>query len=183
MDGTGYEERYGLSFGEAIAFGAGVAAAVGGLGILATGHPAAFALAIPFLLFGVGSMAGVVYVAIVQWGKPALRVDHEGVHFGRRALGNPERLIRWAEIGSIVLFRSHKLSLPPQRYLGLDGRGRPVPVPELRGLDMFGASHVSHVSHWVAMCSRPISGWELDKGKLRLALARYAPDVELIDLD
>ncbi|NYE71814.1 hypothetical protein [Microlunatus parietis] len=179
MNGASYEARHGITPKNVLVIVIGLGFVALGVWLLDRNPIVAIA---SILFFGACAVTMIISTVMV-WGKPALRVDANGVLLGRLAFHGPASslFVPWSEIGAVVLFRQHVgPSRPP--YLGLDGRTGPIAAPPLRGFGPAAAHFVPHVPPWVIAVSRPISGWTLDRPALERALAAYAPDVALVDL-
>lgn len=159
-----------------------------------TGEPLAWVL-LPFA----GSFAlFLVVTRLAQFGKVALRVDNQGLTFGGQPFRHREttHFVPWTAIRSVVVYRTYLYRVQgfgPRtgRFLGLRGveapivlPGRPDPVADpdgYRALISHLRGSVAHVPPDVAYASRRIWGWWLIRGRLAEEVARFAPQVEVID--
>ncbi|MGY0070607.1 hypothetical protein ACWZEH_28280 [Streptomyces sp. QTS137] len=130
-------------------------------------------------LFGVGGLF-ITYVALS--GKVAFRVDETGVLLG----GSPARYrattahVPWGDITGVVLWRqtAGRSSVPCVGVTRREG------APALSG-DGPGAravlEHLVPVLADVATASRAVTGWRLDRDRLRAAVAHFAPGLPVHD--
>ncbi|WP_309062726.1 hypothetical protein [Streptomyces sp.] len=130
-------------------------------------------------LFGAGGLF-MVYTALSR--KVALRVDETGVFLG----GNPARYgatsahVPWGDITGFVLWRQAAggTSLP---YVGVTRRegapALPGDGPKARAV----LRRLVPVPADVAVASRAVTGWRLDKDRLVAAVAHFAPGIPVRD--
>jgi hypothetical protein len=126
-------------------------------------------------LFGAGGLF-LAYVALSR--KVAFRVDESGVLLG----GNPARYrsttahVPWNDITGFILWHQAAggASVP---YVGITRRegapALPGDGPRARAV----VEHLAPVPGDVAMASRAVIGWRLDKDRLVAAAAHFAPDI------
>jgi hypothetical protein len=91
----------------------------------------------------------------------------------------------WADITGVVLWRQRTGSAT-MKYVGLRRVEGAPPLPgSARGrLARLSLSFApGHVPAQVVQDSRQVNGWRLDRQRLEAALARFAPHVEIVDLD
>ncbi|MFC4114305.1 hypothetical protein [Nonomuraea zeae] len=133
-------------------------------------------------LFGAGglSMAYMAYMASSR--KVAFRVDETGVLLG----GSPIRYsattahVPWEDITGFVLWRQAVpgASLP---YVGVTRRegapALPGDGPKARAI----LEHLVPVPADIAMSSRAVNGWRIDKDRLVAAVSHFAPDIPVRD--
>jgi hypothetical protein len=172
-----YEERYRWSRRTASVVAAGVLAVLVAVGVAMPLLPALILLAagVPALLWGAASR------------RVAVRVDARGVTLG----GSPLRyrsttlLVPWADITNVLLWQ-HLLpagTLVPR--LGLECR--PAAAATQSAARRHGPTATGGLTPDlpadVIAASRPVSGWRLDRRGLASAVARFAPDVRVLDCD
>lgn len=141
---------------------------------------------LPILILLIAGVLALLWGAAAR--RVAVRVDARGVTLG----GSPLRYrgttttVAWADITNVLLWQQ---ILPPSTlvsYLGLERRpaatldtssnkGRPE-LADARGL-------TPDIPEDVIAASRPISGWRLDRRGLARAVARFAPEVWVLDCD
>ncbi|WP_067274022.1 hypothetical protein [Streptomyces jeddahensis] len=143
--------------------------------------------ALAYLLGLVISGGGGLFVALQARSRAvALRVDEKGVLLG----GIPPRyrsttaFVPWSEIEAVVLYRYVYPYIGVRRHPGLP------PLPGSLGtgrisrcISHINTSLVDGVSADVMQSGRAAVCWKLDKERLAGAVARYAPQVELVDTD
>ncbi|WP_152360301.1 hypothetical protein [Microlunatus speluncae] len=184
MDEAGYEVRHGLKVRDALSLVVSILAVV--LGLRLFDHDPVPAL-IVVAFFGCCALWLIVTV-VGQWGRTALRVDQDGVTFGRLLLhgkGGKAATVPWEQIGAIVVFQQRYRGIVRQRYVGLKGRGgRPVVMPIPWGHGPIGAWFIGAVPPEIVAASRPVTGWNLDHNRLARALESHAPArVRLVSID
>jgi hypothetical protein len=172
-----YEERYRWSRRTASVVAAGVLTVLVAVGVAMPLLPALIVLAagVPALLWGAASR------------RVAVRVDARGVTLG----GSPLRyrsttlLVPWADITNVLLWQ-HLLpagTLVPR--LGLECR--PAAAATQSAARRHGPTATGGLTPDlpadVLAASRPVSGWRLDRRGLASAVARFAPDVRVLDCD
>jgi hypothetical protein len=143
-------------------------------GLLLPGMPL-IARILGFPLFGAGGLF-MGYVALSR--KVAFRVDGTGVLLG----GSPARYgattshVPWDDITGLVLWRQHigGTSMP---YVGLIRREGAPALPGDDSRMRAVLEHLAPVPAEVAIASRAVNGWHLDKERLVAAVARFAPAV------
>jgi hypothetical protein len=117
----------------------------------------------------------------------ALRVDSDGITLGMSPPwpGRNRAFVPWSDITRIVLWRQ-TTGASSVGYIGVERPEGCSPLPgSARGplLKKLIDEFISvHVPVQVAYDSRQISGWRLDHERLAAAVARFAPDVEIIDV-
>lgn len=143
--------------------------------------------------------AGIAVVGIVGFGlflalrvvqlvsrRVALRVDEAGITLGLTPPWPRRHTVRvpWREIAAVVLWRQ-QTGYSSLRHLGLV---RPVGLPPLPGsmrnrfLRRVALAFIpSHVPPQVAIYSRAVAGWSVNRDRLAAAVARFAPQVEVDD--
>lgn len=115
--------------------------------------------------------------------KVALRVDETGVLLG----GSPARYaattdhVPWGDITGVVLWRQ-AVSGASLSHVGVSRREGAPPLrgggPRARAAVRF----LVPVPVEVALASRGVNGWRLDKDRLVTAVAHFAPDIAVHDL-
>ncbi len=172
-----YEERYRWSRRTASVVVAGVLAVLVAAGVDMPLLPTVILLA-----------AGVL---ALLWGavsrRVAVRVDARGVTLG----GSPLRyrsttvLVPWADITNVLLWQHLLPAGTLVSRLGLERRpaaAAAAPASHRRGQAAAGGL-APDIPADVIAASRPVSGWRLDgRGRPR-AVARFAPDVWVLDCD
>jgi hypothetical protein len=122
----------------------------------------------------------------------ALRIDQQGVTLGAPPMPWLRRqravLVPWRDLQQVMLFSQVVPSPPTFRmpYIGLALRpgAPPPPGARLRGrLLRLSSSLVPHIPPEVIPLSRQISGWRLDRARLLAAVAAYAPDVGVVEVE
>jgi hypothetical protein len=148
-------------------------------GLLLSGMPL-LARILGFPLFGGGGLF-MGYVALSR--KVAFRVDGTGVLLE----GSPARYgattshVPWNDITGLVLWRQHVggTSMP---YVGLIRREGAPALPGDDSRMRAVLEHLVPVPADVAIASRAVNGWRLDKDRLVTAIARFAPAVPVHDV-
>ncbi|MFF3321090.1 hypothetical protein [Streptomyces sp. NPDC002889] len=141
-------------------------------GLLLPGTPlVAQLLGIP--LFG----GGLLMVAGSLTRKAALRVDEKGVLLGGTPLRHRATTAHapWQDITAVVLWR-HRVPNASVPYVGLARRERAAPLPGPgQGRRARAAMRIliPHIPVDVAMASRPVIGWRLDRACLTAAVAHF----------
>jgi hypothetical protein len=130
------------------------------------------------VLFGGGSL---VFLAVVVSRQVAFRVDADGITMAGGRLRYQANLLSvpWAEIEAVVLWTQ----LANLSYVGIQRRADSPAIqrPGRAGRLALGAL-VPHVPTEIAQSSRAINGWRLNRDRLTLAVAHFAPGVEIVDL-
>ncbi|GAB7106686.1 hypothetical protein JCM4814A_50000 [Streptomyces phaeofaciens JCM 4814] len=171
-----YEARYGW---DRRTVGVVAVSAVFTVALLLPGIPLlARILGLP--LFGAGGLF-MAYVALSR--KVAFRVDETGVLLG----GSPARYaattghVPWADITGVVLWRQEAgdASLP---YVGVTRREGAPALPGDGPTARAVVAHLVPVPADVAMASRAVTGWRLDRNRLVAAVAHFAPGIPVRDL-
>ncbi|MGA5451997.1 hypothetical protein ACPCVO_35725 [Streptomyces umbrinus] len=130
-------------------------------------------------LFGAGGLL-MAYMALSR--KVAFRVDETGVLLG----GNPARYrattahVPWGDITGFVFWRQ-AVGGTSVFYVGVTRR---IGAPALPGEGPAARSAVQRlvpVPPGVAMSSRAVNGWRLDKDRLAAAVAQFAPGTPVQD--
>ncbi|MET7694901.1 hypothetical protein ABZT06_44515 [Streptomyces sp. NPDC005483] len=130
-------------------------------------------------LFGVGGLF-MAYTSMSR--KVAFRVDETGVLLG----GNPARYksttthVPWDDITGFVLWRQTvgSTSVP---YVGVTRREGAPPLPGDGPKARAVLSHLVPVSADVALSSRAVNGWRLDRDRLVAAATYFAPGILVRD--
>lgn len=130
-------------------------------------------------LFGGGGVFFLI-MSLRTLGKPALRVDHDGLFLG----GYPARYrqtcfkLGWQDIGCIVLFKIRRVP-----HIGLKGNGKPLQVPGTRSeLLRRMNERVIGLGPDVAATCRPLVTTTIDAHELARTVAAVAPHVKVVDL-
>jgi hypothetical protein len=159
---------------------------VGALVFVLVGLTAPMSLALRVItvaFFGAGAL---VFTASIATRRVALRVDAQGVTLG----GSPgrsrsrDRLIPWAEVSEIVLWRAPMPYGRSMRYVGVARRKGAAQLAGRRGrrASRATASALSlGVSGDTLLASRAVNLWHLNTDRLSAAVAHFAPGVRVID--
>ncbi|MCH0563392.1 MULTISPECIES: hypothetical protein [unclassified Streptomyces] len=138
-----------------------------------------FARILGLPLFGGGGLFA-TYVAFS--GKVAFRIDETGVLLG----GSPARYgattahVPWDDITGFVLWRQ-AAGPASVRYAGVVRREGAPPLPGDGPRSRAVLERLVPVSADVAVSSRAVTGWRLDKERLTGAVAHFAPGVPVHD--
>ncbi|MFE7748550.1 hypothetical protein [Streptomyces sp. NPDC057428] len=133
------------------------------------------------VLFGGG---GVFFAFTTVSRKVAFRVDGTGVLLG----GSPARYqattahVPWEDITAVVLWRQHSAAGIP--WVGVARRPEAGPLPgpgQGRAARATMRALAPEVPADVALASRAVSGWRLDRDALSAAVAHFAPGVQVVD--
>nr|WP_055504243.1 hypothetical protein [Nonomuraea pusilla] len=130
-------------------------------------------------LFGAGGLF-IAYGVLTH--KVAFRVDETGVLLG----GSPIRYsattahVPWEDITGFVLWRQAAggASLP---YVGVTRRAGAPALPGDGPIARAVLEHLVPVPADVAMSSRGMTGWRLDKDRLVAAVSHFAPEISVRD--
>ncbi|MET9471376.1 hypothetical protein [Streptomyces sp. NPDC002922] len=171
-----YQARYGWDLRTA---GVVALSAVFTAVLLLPGVPL-FAQILGLPLFGGGGLF-MSYVALSR--KVAFRVDETGVLLG----GSPARYrattshVPWDDITGFVLWRQAAggASLP---YVGVTRREGAPALPGDGPKARAALEYLVPVPADVALASRAVTGWRLDKDRLVTAVAHFAPEIPVRDL-
>ena len=145
------------------------------------------------LAFGSGTLMGLI---MAVRGGEALVVDEDGITF----VGSPVmpfgprgRTVHygWDDIAEVVIYEQYfRQTVTTLQFMSLGVRVQPHAVYAPRVHNFAGgmwfpdvADSVAHVPIDVLERSWAIAGWWLDEGRLREAVAHYAPDVSVVRLD
>ncbi|MFA1544519.1 hypothetical protein [Actinomadura monticuli] len=175
--GEVYEVRYGPTLKNTVLM---ISSLVLALGCLLPEVP--LHIRVPgILLFGTGV---VIFLAMTFSRQVAFRVDAEGI----LVAGGPFRYrasllsVPWTDVKAVVLWRQHAAQNIP--YVGvLRHEDRPADKPVGKAGRLLYGAVAGHVPAEVAKASRQVNGWRLDRDRLAAAVAHFAPDVQIIDLD
>ncbi|MGW3597671.1 hypothetical protein [Streptomyces sp. NPDC005167] len=171
-----YQARYGWDLKTA---GVVALSAVFTAVLLLPGMPL-FAQILGLPLFGGGGLF-MSYVALSR--KGAFRVDETGVLLG----GSPARYrattshVPWDDITGFVVWRQPAggASLP---YVGVTRRKGAPALPGDGPKARAALKYLVPVPPDVALASRAVTGWRLDKDQLVTAVAHFAPEMPVRDL-
>ncbi|RJL31392.1 hypothetical protein [Bailinhaonella thermotolerans] len=112
----------------------------------------------------------------------ALRVDATGVTLGSSTLRPRTAAVPWPEIHAIVLWQNELPVGPRFSRIGLWRADGLPPLPKPRGVRV--ATRLApDVPADIVNASRPVSGWRLDRHRLEVAVATFAPEVPVIESD
>ncbi|GIH10393.1 hypothetical protein Rhe02_84600 [Rhizocola hellebori] len=117
-----------------------------------------------------------------------LRVDAQGVLLGGPSTFSRDKdeLVSWQDIVAVVLWEQEATRGRKMAFVGLQ---RHEGLPQLKGSARSKrwqrialATVPAHVPRQVAIDSRPVNLWSLDRGKLATAVRAFAPEVPIADL-
>ena len=176
-----YVARYGWN-GRSGSLIIGAAAFV----LVALTVPMSLALRVVTLVFFGGG--AVVFIASIATRRVALRVDASGITLG----GSPARyrsttrLIPWADVREVVLWRQPMPYGRSMRYVAVARRGGAPPLGGRRGRragKVTARALTPGVSGDTLLASRAANLWRLDTDRMTAAVAHFAPGVRVIDKD
>jgi hypothetical protein len=153
--------------------------------LIAVTVPMSLALrVVTLVLFGGGAL---VFLASIATRRVALRVDARGITLG----GSPgryrstTRLIPWAEVREVVLWRQPMPYGRSVRYVAVARHGGAPPLAGRRGrrAGQVSARALTPVSGDMLLASRAANLWRLDTVRMTAAIAYFAPGVRVIDKD
>jgi hypothetical protein len=161
---------------------------IGALLFVVVGVTAPMSLAmrvVTIVFFGAGTL---VFIASIATRRVALQLDSRGVTLGGSPARKPsrDRLIPWAEVSEIVLWRQPMPYGRSMRYVGV---ARHKQAASLAGRRSRRASQATAsalalgVSGDTLLASRAVNLWHLDTHRLSAAVAHFAPGVRIIDQD
>jgi hypothetical protein len=147
--------------------------------------PMSLALRVVTLVFFGGGV--LVVIANIASRRVALRVDADGITLG----GSPgryrstTRLIPWADIREVVLWRQPMPYGRSIRYVAVARRHGAPPLAGRRGqrAGQVTARTLTPVSGDTLLASRAANLWRLDADRMSAAVAHFAPGVRVIDHD
>jgi hypothetical protein len=148
--------------------------------------PMSLALRVVTLVFFGGG--AVVFIASIATRRVALRVDASGITLG----GSPARyrsttrLIPWADVREVVLWRQPMPYARSMRYVAVARRGGAPPLAGRRGQrarKVTARALTPGVSGDMLLASRAANLWRLDTDRMTAAVAHFAPGVRVIDKD
>jgi hypothetical protein len=154
--------------------------------LLAVTVPMSLALRVVVLVFFGGG--ALVFIASIATRRVALRVDASGVTLG----GSPgryrstTRLIPWADISAVVLWRQPMPYGRSVRYVGVARRKGAQPLAGRRGRRagrVTARALTPGVSGDTLLASRAVNLWHLDAHRLAASVAHFAPGVRVVDRD
>ncbi|TDC43051.1 hypothetical protein E1281_35505 [Actinomadura sp. KC345] len=169
-----YEVRYGPTLKNTVVLAASVLFT---LGCLIPGMPLIIRV-LGIALFGTGSL---LFLAFMVVRRVAFRVDANGITVAGSPLRYQATLLSvpWTEVQAVVLWKQHTARNMP--YVGVqrhkDGPGQPG-----AGSRRVLGALTPHVPADVAHSSRAVNGRRLDRDRLAIAVAHFAPHVEIADL-
>ncbi|MGH3187822.1 MAG: hypothetical protein ACRDPY_47320 [Streptosporangiaceae bacterium] len=139
---------------------------------------------VTLVFFGGGAL---VFIANIASRRVALRVDAGGITLG----GSPgryrsaTRLIPWADIREVVLWRQPMPYGRSMRYVAVVRRKGARPLAGRRGqrAGKVTARALTPVSGDTLLASRAANLWRLDADRMSAAVAHFAPGVRVIDQD
>ena len=139
---------------------------------------------VTLVFFGGGAL---VFIANIASRRVALRVDASGITLG----GSPgryrstTRLIPWADIREVVLWRQPMPYGRSMRYVAVARRKGAPPLAGRRGqrAGKVTARALTPVSGDTLLASRAANLWRLDTDRMTAAVAHFAPGVRVIDQD
>ena len=153
--------------------------------LVAVTVPMSLALRVVTLVFFGGG--ALVFLASIASRRVALRVDAAGI-----TLGGPPgryrsatRLIPWADIREVVLWRQPMPYGRSIRYVAVARRNGAPPLAGRRGrrAGRVTARMLTPVSGDTLLASRAANLWRLDTDRMTAAVAHFAPGVRVIDHD
>ena len=139
---------------------------------------------VTLVFFGGGAL---VFIVNIASRRVALRVDASGITLG----GSPgryrstTRLIPWADIRDVVLWRQPMPYGRSMRYVAVTRRKGAPPLAGRRGqrAGKVTARTLTPVSGDTLLASRAVNLWRLDADRLTAAVTHFAPSVRVIDQD
>jgi hypothetical protein len=182
-DDPSYQVRFGLTRQDLVLLPFALVFAAVGLFAMVEGRPWLGYMA---TAFG-GGYVGLRLMQLVSR-RAALRVDANGLTMAMTPPwpATKTALIPWSDLTRIVLW--HQQAGPNRiHYIGVQRPEGAPPLPgsarnpTLRALITFFVP--AHVPVQVACDSRQINGWRLDRKRLAAAVAHFAPQVEIVDLE
>jgi hypothetical protein len=153
--------------------------------LIAVTVPMSLALrVVTLVLFGGGAL---VFIASIATRRVALRVDASGITLG----GSPgryrstTRLIRWADVREVVLWRQPMPYGRSVRYVAVARHRGAPPLAGRRGrrAGQVTARALTPVSGDTLLASRAANLWRLDPDRMTAAVAHFAPGVRVVDKD
>jgi hypothetical protein len=153
--------------------------------LVALTAPMSLALRVVTLVFFGGG--ALVFIANIASRRVALRIDASGITLG----GSPgryrstTRLIPWADIRKVVLWRQPMPYGRSMRYVAVARRNGAPPLAGRRGRRAAKATArtLAPVSGDTLLASRAANLWRLDTDRMSAAVAHFAPGVRVIDHD
>ena len=139
-----------------------------------------FARVLGLPLFGGGGLF-MIFVALSR--KVAFRVDETGVLLG----GSPARYrattahVPWSDVTAFVFWRQTVGGGTTLPYVGVARRAGSPALPGDGPRARAVLSALVPVPPEVAMSSRAVNGWRLDRDRLAAAVAHFAPGTPLLD--
>jgi len=151
--------------------------------LVALTAPMSLALRVVTLVFFGGG--ALVVIANIASRRVALRIDASGITLG----GSPgryrstTRLIPWADIKEVVLWRQPMPYGRSMRYVAVARRKGAPPLAGRRGqrAGKVTARTLTPVSGDTLLASRAANLWRLDADRMSAAVAHFAPGVRVID--
>jgi hypothetical protein len=183
VDERAYQVRFGLTRQDLVLLPFMLVAAAVGLFAMVEGRPWLGSVA---TAFG-GGYVGLRLMQLVSR-RAALRVDANGLTLGMTPPwpATKTALIPWSDLTRIMLWRQ-QAGPNSIHYIGVQ---RPEGTPPLPGSvrnptlrALIPVFVPAHVPVQVACDSRQINGWRLDQKRLAAAVAHFAPQVEIVDLE
>jgi hypothetical protein len=153
--------------------------------LIAVTVPMSLALRVVTLVFFGGG--ALVFIASIATRRVALRVDARGITLG----GSPgryrstTRLIPWAEVREVVLWRQPMPYGRSMRYVAVARHSGAPPLAGRRGrrAGRVAARALTPVSGDMLLASRAANLWRLDTDRMTAAVAHFAPGVRVVDKD
>jgi hypothetical protein len=153
--------------------------------LVAVTAPMSLALRVVTLVFFGGG--ALVFIATIASRRVALRVDASGITLG----GSPgryrstTRLIPWADVREVVLWRQPMPYGRSMRYVAVARRKGAPPLTGRRGrrAGRVTARTLTPVHGDTLLASRAVNLWRLDTDRMTAAVAHFAPGVRVIDHD
>jgi hypothetical protein len=153
--------------------------------LVALTAPMSLALRVVTLVFFGGG--ALVVIANIASRRVALRIDASGITLG----GSPgryrstSRLIPWADIREVVLWRQPMPYGRSIRYVAVARRKGAPPLAGRRGrrVGQVTARTLTPVSGDTLLASRAANLWRLDADRMSAAVAQFAPGVRVVDHD
>ncbi|MFB8756710.1 hypothetical protein ACFV46_25630 [Streptomyces sp. NPDC059852] len=115
--------------------------------------------------------------------KVAFRVDGTGVLLG----GSPARYrattahVPWSDVTGFVFWRQHLSGGASLPYVGVTRREGAPPLPGDGRTARAVLSHLVPVPPEVAVSSRAVNGWRLDRARFAAAVAHHAPGLPVYE--
>jgi hypothetical protein len=139
---------------------------------------------VTLVFFGGGAL---VFIANIASRRVALRVDASGITLG----GSPGRyrstirLIPWADVREVVLWRQPMPYGRSMRYVAVARRKGAPPLAGRRGqrAGKVTARALTPVSGDTLLASRAANLWRLDTDRMTAAVAHFASGVRVVDKD